>query len=62
MRQLVTFIIMWLVGIVLNPMNFLAYSWEHLYVSKTLVYIGFLMAANMVWIHEIIHFMYGGCS
>ena len=61
-RQLTTFIVMWIVGIVLNPMNFLAYSWSHLYFSKTLAYIGLLMAANMTWIHELIHFAHGGCS
>lgn len=53
---------MWMVGIVLNPMNFLAYSWDDLYVSKTLIYIGLLMAANMTWIHEVIHYVMGGCT
>lgn len=61
-RQITTFIVMWLVGIVLNPMNFLAFSWRHLYFSKTLAYIGLLMAANMTWIHELIHYAYGGCG
>ena len=61
-RQVATFIVMWIVGIVLNPMNFLVFSLDHLYLSKMIVYIGLLMAANMTWIHEIIHYVYGGCG
>ena len=62
MRQVITFFVMWMVGIVLNPMNFLAYAWDDLYVSKTLLYIGLLMAANMTWIPEVIHYAMGGCT
>ena len=62
LRQIVTFVTMWVVGIVLNPMNFLAFEWSDLYLSKTLVYIGFLMASNMTWVHEIIHYGLGHCS
>jgi len=41
-------------------MNILAYKFEHLYVSITLFYGGLLMASNMIWAHEIIHYLYMG--
>lgn len=55
--QIIQFIIMALVGILFNPMNMLAYKVSDLYVSLTLVYGGLLMASNMIWSHEIIHYM-----
>ena len=55
--QIIQFIIMALVGILFNPMNMLAYQVSDLYVSLTLVYGGLLMASNMIWSHEIIHYM-----
>ena len=54
------FIIMIIVGISFNPMNILAYRFEDLYLSLTLLYGGILMASNMIWAHEIVHyFTYG---
>ena len=54
---LINFIVMTLVGILFNPMNILAYRFADLYLSKTLVYGGFLMASNMIWSHQIIHYL-----
>jgi hypothetical protein len=51
---------MTLVGISLNPMNILAYDFNHLYPSLTLFYGGLLMASNMIWAHELVHFFYAG--
>jgi hypothetical protein len=48
---------MTLVGIFFNPMNMLAYSINDLYFSTTLLYGGFLMASNMIWSHEIVHYL-----
>ena len=53
--QIIQFIIMTLVGIAFNPMNILAFRFSDLYLSTTLIYGGFLMAANMIWAHEIVH-------
>jgi hypothetical protein len=53
---------MWFVGIVLNPMNVLAFQWDHLYISKTLAYIGFIMASNMMWVHAGLHYAFGHSS
>ena len=51
------FIIMVIIGILFNPMNILAYRFSDLYISQTLFYGGLLMASNMMWAHEIVHFL-----
>lgn len=51
------FIVMVIVGMLFNPMNILAYRFSDLYVSQTLFYSGLLMASNMIWAHEIIHYL-----
>ena len=51
---------MTLVGVFFNPMNMLAYSIYDLYFSATLLYGGFLMASNMIWSHEIVHYLTKG--
>ena len=54
--QIIMFIIMFFVGVMFNPMNILAYNFSHLYLSLTLFYGGLLMASNMMWAHEIVHY------
>jgi hypothetical protein len=56
-RQIIMFIIMVIVGMLFNPMNILAYRFSDLYVSQTLFYGGLLMASNMMWAHEIVHYL-----
>lgn len=51
------FIIMVIVGMLFNPMNILAYRFTDLYISVTLFYSGLLMASNMIWAHEIVHYL-----
>ena len=55
--QVIQFIIMIIVGMVFNPMNMLAFRINDLYISLTLFYGGLLMASNMMWAHEIIHYL-----
>jgi hypothetical protein len=50
------FIVMTIIGMLINPMNILAYRFSDLYISQTLFYGGLLMASNMIWAHEIIHY------
>ena len=50
------FIVMVIIGMLFNPMNILAYRVSDLYISQTLFYGGLLMASNMIWAHEIIHY------
>ena len=57
-REFIMFIIMVIVGMLFNPMSMLAYRVSDLYNSLTLFYGGLLMASNMIWAHEIIHYLY----
>lgn len=56
-HQFIMFIVMVLTGMLFNPMSMLAYNIDHLYNSKTLFYGGCLMASNMIWAHEIVHYL-----
>jgi hypothetical protein len=56
-EQFILFFIMFLVGISLNPMNILAFRFNDLYLSLTLIYSGLLMASNMIWSHQIVHYL-----
>jgi len=56
-KQFIMFIIMVIIGMLFNPMNILAYRFSDLYISHTLFYGGVLMASNMIWGHEIIHYL-----
>ena len=51
------FIIMIVIGMAFNAMNILAYKLDDLYVSLTLFYGGLLMASNMIWGMEIVHYL-----
>lgn len=56
-RHIIMFIVMVVIGMLFNPMNILAYRLSDLYVSRTLFYGGLLMASNMIWAHEIVHYL-----
>jgi len=56
-RHLIMFIIMVIIGMFFNPMNILAYRFSDLYISQTLFYGGLLMASNMIWAHELVHYL-----
>ena len=56
-NQFIMFIIMFLVGILFNPMNILANSINDIYLSNTLIYSGLLMASNMIWAHQLVHYV-----
>lgn len=55
--QIIMFIVMTIVGIGFNAMNALAFDINDIYLSTTLFYGGCLMASNMIWAHEIIHYL-----
>ena len=55
-HQLIQFGVMTIIGILFNPMNMLAFTYNDLYLSYTLFYGGLLMASNMIWSHEIVHY------
>ena len=56
-RHIIMFIVMVIIGMLFNPMNILAYRINDLYISLTLFYGGLLMASNMIWAHEIVHYL-----
>ena len=56
-HHLISFIINVFIGMAFNAMNMLAFKFEHLDVSVTLLYVGLIMASNMIWSHEIIHYI-----
>lgn len=59
-RHFIMFITMVIIGMLFNPMNILAYRFLDLYLSQTLFYGGLLMASNMIWAHEIVHYLSNG--
>jgi Na+-transporting methylmalonyl-CoA/oxaloacetate decarboxylase beta subunit len=56
-KQIIMFIVMVIIGMLFNPMNILSYKISDLYISQTLFYSGLLMASNMIWAHEIVHYL-----
>ena len=56
-RQIIMFIVMVIIGMLFNPMNILAYRFSDLYRSQTLFYGGLLIASNMMWAYEIVHYL-----
>jgi len=56
-KQIIMFIVMVIIGMLFNPMNILVYRFTDLYISHTLFYGGLLMASNMIWAHEIVHYL-----
>jgi len=48
---------MFIVGVLFNPMNILAFRLTDIYLSLTLIYGGLLMASNMIWSHQIVHYL-----
>jgi hypothetical protein len=59
-QQIIMFLVMVVIGMSCNPMNILAYRLSDLYISLTLFYGGILMASNMIWAHEIVHYLHMG--
>ena len=55
--KIIMFSVMVIIGMLFNPMNILAYRFSDLYISRTLFYGGLLTASNMMWTHEIVHYL-----
>ena len=56
-HHLITFAVNVVIGMAFNAMNMLAFRRDHLDISVTLLYVGLIMASNMIWSHEIIHYL-----
>ena len=48
-HYIISFIVNVFVGMAFNAMNMLAFKFDHLDISVTLLYVGLIMASNMVW-------------
>ena len=59
-NNLILFCVMFISAFFLNPMNILAYRMSDLYVSVLLVYASLYMASNMLWTHQIVHYLQMG--
>ena len=58
--DVIFFIVMFLVAFSVDPMNMMVYSLDDLYVSKSLVISSLFMASNMLWAHQIVHYLSRG--
>lgn len=59
-NNVILFCVMFVSAFFLNPMNILAYRLSDLYVSVLLVYASLYMASNMLWTHQIVHYLQMG--
>ena len=58
--DVIFFIVMFLVAFTIDPMNMMVYSSNDLYISKYLILSSLFMAFNMVWAHQIVHYLSRG--
>jgi uncharacterized protein YacL len=58
--QLILFIVMFIIALVLDPMNIMIYSLDDYYLSKPLILSALYMASTMVWGHQIVHLLQKG--
>lgn len=56
-NNVILFIVMFIVALLFNGMNILAYNINHIYISKTLIYLSLYMASVMLWSHQIYHIL-----
>lgn len=54
-EQIILFVVMFLIALLFNMMNTMAYDIKHIYMSMTLIYGSLFMASNMIWGHQIVH-------
>lgn len=58
--QLILFMVMFIIALVLDPMNIMIYSLDDYYISKPLIFSSLYMAFTMLWGHQIVHFLQKG--
>ena len=59
-NQCILFAVMFVVAVLINPMNILAYDFSHLMLSTTLILTSLYMASTMLWSHQIVHYLQMG--
>ena len=58
--QLILFMVMFIIALVLDPMNIMIYSLDDYYLSKPLIFSALYMASTMIWGHQIVHVLQRG--
>jgi hypothetical protein len=58
--QLILFMVMFIIALVLDPMNIMIYSLDDYYLSKPLIFSSLYMASTMLWGHQIVHLLQKG--
>ena len=58
--QLILFMVMFIIALVLDPMNIMIYSLDDYYISKPLIFSALYMASTMIWGHQIVHLIQKG--
>lgn len=56
-KNIIAFVIGVIISISLNHLNLLAYNFNHLYLSPTLVYAALIGAANTVWSYQLVRYL-----
>lgn len=59
-EQLILFMVMFIIALVLDPMNIMIYSLNDYYISKPLIFSSLYMASTMVWGHQVVHVLQKG--
>ena len=54
------FIVMFLISFSVDSMNMMVYSLNDLYISKSLIISSLFMTSNMLWGHQIVHYLSQG--
>lgn len=58
--QFILFMIMFIIALVLDPMNIMIYSFDDYSISKPLIFSSLYMASTMLWAHQIVHLLQKG--
>ena len=56
-EQLTLFFVMFLISLTLDPMNVMVYSFDSIYLSKSLIISSLYMASTMICAHQIVHYI-----
>ena len=58
--QFILFMVMFIIALVLDPMNIMIYSFDDYSLSKPLIFSALYMASTMIWGHQIVHLLQKG--
>ena len=53
---------MFIIALVLDPMNIMIYSFDDYSISKPLIFSSLYMASTMIWAHQIVHLLQKGVN